>query len=219
MSAVSRRIRALLIDDHALFRESVSHALASEHDFSVLHCGTIAEGVRTVIQTPIDVVLLDHDLGNERASQFLPAAREAGFYGRVLIVTAWISDTEARRLVRQGVAGVFLKERPLNELADDIRAVVRGESRVDQRLVADAEPEKGARDQDLFERLNDRQRRVLRFLLEGLSNKEIAWRLKISESYAKAILQSLFRAAGVRTRGQLIRIALEGNSSRVLEDC
>ena len=52
---------------------------------------------------------------------------------------------------------------------------------------------------------NDRQRKVLRFVLEGLSNKEIAWRLQISESYVKAILQSLFQKTGVRTRGQLVR--------------
>ena len=56
---------------------------------------------------------------------------------------------------------------------------------------------------------NDRQRKVLRFVLEGLSNKEIAWRLQISESYVKAILQSLFHKTGVRTRGQLVRVAFE----------
>jgi two-component system nitrate/nitrite response regulator NarL len=56
---------------------------------------------------------------------------------------------------------------------------------------------------------NDRQKQVLRFVLEGLSNKEIAWRMQISESYVKAILQSLFQKTGVRTRGQLVRVALE----------
>ena len=56
---------------------------------------------------------------------------------------------------------------------------------------------------------NERQRKVLRFVLEGLSNKEIAWRLQISESYVKAILQSLFQKTGVRTRGQLVRVAVE----------
>ena len=56
---------------------------------------------------------------------------------------------------------------------------------------------------------NERQRKVLRFVLEGLSNKEIAWRLQISESYVKAILQSLFQKTGVRTRGQLVRVAFE----------
>jgi len=56
---------------------------------------------------------------------------------------------------------------------------------------------------------NDRQKQVLRFVLEGLSNKQIAWRMQISESYVKAILQGLFQKTGVRTRGQLVRVALE----------
>ena len=50
---------------------------------------------------------------------------------------------------------------------------------------------------------------MLRDVLEGLSNKEIAGRLQISESYVKAILQTLFEKSGVRTRGQLVRAALE----------
>jgi two-component system nitrate/nitrite response regulator NarL len=56
---------------------------------------------------------------------------------------------------------------------------------------------------------NDRQRKVLNFVMDGLANKEIAWRLQISESYVKAILQSLFQKTGVRTRGQLVRVAFE----------
>ena len=48
-----------------------------------------------------------------------------------------------------------------------------------------------------------------RFMSEGLSDKEIAWRLQISESYVKAILQGLFQKTGVRTRGQLVRVAFE----------
>ena len=55
----------------------------------------------------------------------------------------------------------------------------------------------------------ERQRRVLRFVLEGLSNKEIAFQLQIPESYVKAILQGLFRKTGVRTRDQLVRVAVE----------
>jgi DNA-binding NarL/FixJ family response regulator len=160
-------------------------------------------------QQPIDVVLLDHDLGVERASQFLPAARELGFAGRVLIVTAWVSDTEARRLLRQGVSGIFVKENPLSILAEGIRAVHAGDTWLDQRYRNLAGEEEGTDRPDSGPRFNERQRRVLRFVLEGLSNKEIAWRLQISESYVKAILQSLFEQTGVRTRGQLVRVALE----------
>ena len=109
-------IRVLLIDDHALFRESLASVLGAQPDITVAHCGSIREALPILAQTPYDLVLLDHDLGSERASQFLPAARQAGFEGKVLVVTAWVSENEARRLIRQGVGGIFLKEAPVNEL-------------------------------------------------------------------------------------------------------
>jgi two-component system, NarL family, nitrate/nitrite response regulator NarL len=201
-------INALLVDDHALFRESVSRVLAEEPDLHIEHCASIREALQMLSQQQFDLVLLDHDLGAERASQFLPAARQAGFEGRVLVVTAWVSDTEARRLMRQGVGGIFLKEAPLSDLMESIRTVMAGGTWLDKSFsrIEEAEEEAGAAPQPVF---NDRQRKVLRFVLEGLSNKEIAWRLQISESYVKAILQSLFQKTGVRTRGQLVRVAFE----------
>jgi len=199
-------IRVLLIDDHALFRESVARALGADPQLAVEHCASIAAAMPLVAQRPFDLVLLDHDLGGERASQFLPAARQAGFAGHVLVVTAWVSSTEARRLLQQGVAGIFLKHAPLEELHSAIRAVMAGGSWIDKSLAG--EEEKLGAESNLPQ-FNERQRKVLRFVLEGLSNKEIAWRLQISESYVKAILQSLFQKTGVRTRGQLVRVAFE----------
>ncbi len=208
MSKTEPTIRVLLVDDHALFRESVSRVLTDEPDLQIQHCGSIREALQLLSQHPFDLVLLDHDLGSERASQFLPAARQAGFEGRVLVVTAWVSDTEARRLMRQGVAGIFLKEAPLSDLTESIHVVMNGGTWMDRSFCRGTEEESTAEvaAQPVF---NDRQRKVLRFVLEGLSNKEIAWRLQISESYVKAILQSLFQKTGVRTRGQLVRVAFE----------
>ena len=205
-------IRLLLIDDHALFRESMARVLGDDPAFEIVHCGSIREALALLAESRFDVVLLDHDLGSERASQFLPAARQGGYEGRVLVVTAWVSDTEARRLLRQGVSGIFLKKAPLSELNEGIRVVAAGGSWMDSSFAAAAaEPERGASGANL----SDRQRRVLRFVLEGLSNKEIAWRLQISESYVKAILQSLFQKTGVRTRGQLVRVAFEQYESEL----
>jgi two-component system nitrate/nitrite response regulator NarL len=203
------KITILIVDDHAVFRESVARALSAEPDLEVTHCATIGEALQLLGQQPIDVVLLDHDLGVERASQFLPAARELGFAGRVLIVTAWVSDTEARRLLRQGASGIFVKENPLNVLAESIRAVQAGKTWLDPRYSNLAGEESNASQPESGPRFNERQRKVLRFVLEVLSNKEIAWRLQSSESYVKAILQSLFERTGVRTRGQLVRVAME----------
>ena len=198
--------RVLLIDDHALFRESLARVLAMDPQLEIEHCASIAAALQIMAQHPFDLVLLDHDLGGERASQFLPAARQGGFNGRVLVVTAWVSETEARRLLQQGVAGIFLKQAPLEELTASIRTVMAGGSWIDRSVTG---PEESPRGESSVPQFNDRQRKVLRFVLEGLSNKEIAWRLQISESYVKAILQSLFQKTGVRTRGQLVRVAFE----------
>ena len=208
------RIRALLVDDHASFAEGVTHTLNAEPDFEVSYCTTLSAALETLQRQPKDIVLLDHDLGIERASQFLPVARQQGFTGRVLIVTAWVSDTEAKRLLRQGVAGIFVKDSSLDALAESIRVIHRGELWLDQRY-RNLDAAAGCPQANPGPLFNERQLRVLRFVLEGLSNKVIAAHLGISESYVKALLQSLFRKTGVRTRGQLVRVALEHYQSQL----
>src|SRR5262252_9314624 len=178
-------IRALLVDDHACFAEGVARTLNAEPDLEVSYCTTLSAALETLQRQPTDIVLLDHDLGVERASQFLPAALQRGFAGRVLIVTAWVSDTEARRLLRQGIAGIFVKESSLDDLAQAIRTVAAGGTWLDHRYSRLSEPGQGPDEDALRPPFNERQRKVLRFLLEGLSNKEIGGRLQISESYVK----------------------------------
>ena len=202
--------KILVIDDHASYGESIARALSAESDLEVASCTSIAVALKRLQQDPVEIVLLDHDLGIERASQFLPTAWRVGFTGRVLIVTGWVSDIEAKRLWRQGVAGIFLKDRGLDTLLESIRTIQQGGEWFDERykhiLLENDVIEKQVDVGPLF---NERQRRVLRFVLEGLSNKQIAERLQFSESYVKALIQALFRKTGVRTRGQLVRVALE----------
>jgi len=202
-------LRILLVDDHALFRECVAAVLSAGPEFDVSHCASIAEALRIIGRERVDVVLLDYDLGAERGSEFLPAAARAGFDGRVLVVAASVSDAEALRLVRQGVAGIFVKENPLEALKEAIRAVGRGDAWLDQRylrLLASPEPRPEA---ETARQLSERERQVLRCLLEGMSNKQIAARLGAGEPSIKTTLQRLFDRMGVRTRAQLVRIVLE----------
>ena len=198
-----------MVDDHASFGESVSRALSAQPDLDVSFCTTISAALEVLQRQTVDIVLLDHDLGVERASQFLPVARERGFRGEVLIVTAWVSDIEARRLLHQGVAGIFVKESPLSDLAESIRLIRGGGVWLDRRYRSLVPTGIAGEQTSTGPRFNERQRKVLRFVLEGLSNKVIAGRLRISESYVKALIQALFRKTGVRTRGQLVRVVLE----------
>ncbi len=207
------RIRLLLLDDHVLFRESLSRLLTSETDFEMAgHCGTTAEALEILSAKPVDVVLLDFDLGEDQGAQFVSRAREAGYKGKILMVTAGMSAEESSAALRTGASGIFLKHNSPGSLAQAIRLVAGGEMWVDQRVIqmlANLVPQ---RQEPSFRKLlTEREQEVLRGLFEGLTNKEIAAQLAVSESAIKATLQQLFQKTRVRTRSQLVRIALESS--------
>jgi DNA-binding NarL/FixJ family response regulator len=213
MENTSDPIRLLLLDDHILFRESLSRLLGTEPDFlMVAHCGTSAEALDILQREPVDVVLLDFDLGQEHGTQFVGAAGRIGYRGKVLVVTAGMSATESSIALRMGASGIFLKHNSPATLARAIRQVAAGEMWVDERvihLMADGVHPPGEATPDKV--LTDREQRVLQGIFEGLSNKEIATELGVSEGAVKATLQQLFQKMRVRTRSQLVRIALESS--------
>lgn len=204
-------MRLLLVDDHVLFREGLSRLLASEPDFEIAgSCGTAAEALEVLKQKPVDIVLLDFDLGKEHASKTISSARCQGFEGKILMVTAGMSGNESAVAIRLGASGIFLKQNSTDTLTKAIRMVAGGEGWVDERvirLLADAVDR--SEYQGSGKSLTKREQQVLRSVFEGLTNKEIAVQLDVTESAVKATLQQLFQKTGVRTRSQLVRIALE----------
>jgi DNA-binding NarL/FixJ family response regulator len=211
------RIRLLLLDDHVLFRESLSRLLASEPDFDMAaEVGTAAEALEVLHREPIDIVLLDFDLGEDHGNHFIGEARKAGFAGRVLLVTAGMNASESSIALQMGASGIFLKHNSPATLAKAIRQVAAGEMWVDPRIIqmmADGVRQPAGPG---FEKLlTDRERQVLQAIFEGMTNKEIAGQLGVSEGAIKATLQQLFQKTRVRTRSQLVRIALETSLATV----
>jgi len=202
-------IRLLLIDDHTLFREGVVRLLHSEPDFEVVgNVGTIDEALQALRSYEIDIVLLDWDLGEENGKQFMDRAHAAGFQGKVLLVTGGVSYAQAAELLKAGVAGVFMKHNSPVLLVQGLREVAAGKVWFEQDFIQKAM--RSARTAESHNRkFTERERQVLSLVFEGLANKEIADKLNISESSVKAALQQLFSKTGVRTRSQLVRIALE----------
>ncbi len=204
------------MDDHALFREGLSRLIESEPDFEMAaHCASAGEAIDILRQKPIDLVLLDFDLGKEDGFQFIERARQRGFQGRILMVTAGMADAESVRALRMRVGGIFPKHSSPGLLAQAIRKVMAGETWLDQSSVqALVEAAKRTESPGPARQLTERDSQVLQGVFEGLRNKEIGARLSISESSVKAALQQLFQKTGVRTRSQLVRIALEEHSGR-----
>jgi len=183
--------------------------LTSEPDVeTVAECGTPPEALEVLSRSVVDVILLDFDLEDDTGTRFLASATRAGYEGKVLMVTAGMSPVDISVARKLGISGIFLKHSPPGSLIEAIRTVANGGFWMDPKIAA-----QGTRNPRIetpgSTQLSPREQKVLRCVCEGLSNKEMAYHLGVSQSSVKATLQHLFDKMGVRTRGQLVRIAIE----------
>lgn len=211
------RIRLVLLDDHGLFRAGLGRLLASEPDLEVTgECGTSAEALEVLKSSTVDVVLLDFDVGTEPGNEFMSAARQAGYRGRFLIVAESADARNSAIALKLGASGIFLKSEAPGRLVRAIRLVGNGGIWVDRsiiQLLADQLIHRCPRleDQRSSGPLEDCEQNVLLGIVGGLTNRKIGAKVGLSESSVKHIVQRLFGKAGVRTRGQLVRVALQGS--------
>ncbi len=216
MNATSNRvIKVLLVDDHAMFREGLARMLATEQDIEVTGEVSSVTDALSRLDARTDVVLLDVDLGRERALEFVESAKAAAFQGRILIVTAGISGREAVLLVQSGVAGILHKNHPTKVLCDAIRKVMAGEACIEDEYLTALFQSVDRASTGLHPKFTERDRIVVQHVLQGLTNREIAEQLQISEAAVKASLRQLFEKLGVHTRAQLVKVALEQYNGRL----
>lgn len=211
-----QEVRILMVDDHSLFRESLSRLLEATPQYRVVsQCAKASEALAAFAPAEVDMILLDYDLGEESGLSLLLELKRRQSEVKVLVVTAGLSDDATLQVMEAGASGIFLKHNSPEQLIEAIRKVTEGEIWLDSGAVQSLLVGKRTRT-ELLERtrpLTTRQSEVLRGILDGLANKEIAWKLKTSESSVKAAIQELFHKAGVRTRSQLVRVAIERHSS------
>lgn len=204
------KIRILLLDDHTMFRQGMARVLNTEPDLELkLHCASVGHALVAVASGLVDIVVLDVDLGAERGIDFLTQARVNGFQGPVLVLTAGLSAHEEELLRRQGISGVLVKDGSVEALAERIREVA-GRPQPHQTVAPSF-----AAAADRSPSFSPREVEVLRLVVEGRLNKEIAVNLGCTESTIKATVRQLFRETGAQTRSQLVHIALEEHRDQI----
>jgi two-component system nitrate/nitrite response regulator NarL len=203
-------INVLLVDDHAMFREGLARVLEKEPGIKVVgQSATCADALALLTKCGASMVLLDVDLGGERALDFIVEAKKQAFDGQILVVTAGVSGPEAVQLVQAGVAGILHKHHSTEALCKTIRKVAAGEVCLEQEYLTALFRSVDRTREPARPRLTDRDKKVLRFIFQGLTNKEIGSRIEISEGAVKFSLRQLCDKLGVRTRAQLVKVALE----------
>lgn len=205
-------IQLLLVDGDLLFRKNVMQLLAYESDIAVAdQFANLSEAREALMTQHVDLVLLDYDPEKEVGPMLLETLSHLRHTPRFLLVTAGMDLTALHRALDAGVCGVVLKQSAPRELTYAIRAVAQGNQWWDEGALRQelAPVKRTAR--TVHPSITERQGQILHYILDGLSNKEIGATLGVSETAVKASIQELFHKTGVRTRGQLVRIALEGH--------
>ncbi|MBI3988637.1 MAG: response regulator transcription factor [candidate division NC10 bacterium] len=209
------KIRVLIADDHALFREGIRALLSGYDDLEVV--GEAADGreaIEQVKERRPDIVLMDiamPGLGGLEATlelkKLLPGVK-------ILILTQYDNREYLYRFLKAGASGYVLKRAAGTELVAAIRAVHQGGTFLHPE-VAPAVVEgylggiKPSEQEDPYETLTDREKQVLKLVAEGRTNKEIAGILGISVKTAMGHRANLMEKLGIHNRAGLVKFALQ----------
>ncbi|MGY1813813.1 response regulator [Blastococcus sp. SYSU D00820] len=200
-------IRILVVDDHPVVRGGLVGWLDAQEDLSVV--GEAADGLEAlarVAELAPDVVLMD--LRMPRMDGVTAIERLAGTHPgvRVLVLTTYDTDADIVRAVAAGATGYLLKDAPLPQLADAVRAAARGETVLAPPVAARLVSQLRA---PAVDAPTARELEVLAGVAKGLTNAEIGRELFIGEATVKTHLLRLFAKLGVDDRTRAVMVAVE----------
>ena len=206
-------IRLVLADDHAIVLHGLKRLFESHADFEVVAC--CLDGVQAIAaarELPCDVLVLDLRMPAATGLDVLRALTAGAPGCRVVVLTAAATDDDILEAIRLGALGVVLKEASPDTLLECVRRVHRGETSLDQEMVARAMGNMMRRESAVREAsriLTPREMDIVRMIAQGLRNKVIAERLAISEGTVKIHLHNVYEKLGIDGRLELMLYAQE----------
>ncbi len=203
---MSDAVRVLVVDDHPLLREGVVATLANARDFEVVgEASTGAEAVRLAAIRKPDLVLLDVGLPDMSGVEVIPLIAAKSPDAKIAILTVADDSETVIEALRAGAAGYLLKGIAGAELVTAARRIVAGHGYMSPAAAMSVVQSAAHRTRK--PELSDRETEVLDLLREGLTNREIANRLFLSEKTVKHYLTTLMRKLQVRNRVEAALIA------------
>ena len=215
------KIKILLVDDQALFREALRTLLSVQPEFEIIgEAGNGAEALRLAKQLVPEVVLMDLQMPVLDGVAATRRLRDELPHCRVIALTTFDDDEYVFEGLRAGAVGYLLKDVASEKLCEAIRAAARGESFLQPSVAAKVVAEfarisnsKQIHSPLLLEPLSNRELEILRLLASGASNKEIAAALFIAEGTVKNHVTNILAKLEVRDRTQA---ALKAKEMRLL---
>ena len=204
MNEASKQIRILTVDDHPVLRQGIAALIADEPDMTLVAEATNGrEAIQQFRAHRPDVTLMDLQMPEMNGLDAMIAIRGEFPDARIIVLTTYTGDVQARRALQAGARAYLLKNSLHKELLDTIRAVHAGRKNLSPEVSFDL-AEHAAEDA-----LSPLEVRVLRLIAEGNSNKEIAARLSVTEDSVKGHVRNILSKLGANDRTHAAMIGIK----------
>ncbi|CAI1073844.1 nitrate/nitrite response regulator protein NarP [Serratia entomophila] len=208
---VMKHYRVMIVDDHPLMRRGIKQLLALDPLFNVVaEAGNGSEAIALAQQHVPDVILLDLNMKGMSGLDTLKALRDEGVDARIIVLTVSDARSDLYALIDAGADGYLLKDSEPELLLDHIRAAAEGQNVISE-AVADYLLSRSEQ-HDPFSELTERELDVLQEVARGMSNKQVAAQLHISEETVKVHIRNMLRKLDVRSRVAATVMYLEHKS-------
>lgn len=207
-------IRLLIVDDHEMVREGLKAMLVSEPDFSIVGDAANAEQALELIGRLLpDIVLLDVRLPGASGIDVCRAVTEKYPRVAVIFLTTYTDENLVAQCIQAGARGFIVKDIERFDLKRAIRAVARGEATIDPKaavaVLAQLRRAPQTASEPSPESLSPQQLVILRLVAQGLSSREIAAQLYLSENTVKGYVQEILHRLGVKNRTEAVMVAVK----------
>ena len=217
-SSRAEPIRTMIVDDHALFRRGLEMVLDEEGDIELVgQASDGTEAVEKAAESLPDVVLMDIRMPRSSGIEACRAMKEAAPSAKIVILTISDEEEDLFEAIRAGASGYLLKDIPLDEVADTVRAVHGGQSLINPSMAGKlltefaglAKRDDGERAQELpAPRLTEREMQVLKLVARGMNNRDIAKELFISENTVKNHVRNILEKLQIHSRMEAVMVAV-----------
>jgi two-component system, NarL family, response regulator DevR len=203
-------IRVFLLDDHEVVRRGLAELLQHEGDIEVVgESGSAGEAARRIPALRPDVAILDARLPDGNGIDVCRDVRAVDPSIKGLILTSYEDDEALFAAIMAGAAGYVLKQIRGNDLVDAVRRVAAGQSLLDPAVTARVleRIRHGVEEPRELKLLTEQERRILEYVAEGLTNREIAGKMFLAEKTVKNYVSSVLAKLGLERRTQAAVLA------------
>jgi DNA-binding NarL/FixJ family response regulator len=211
MTVATKAARVLIADDQTLFRAGLSRLLNEDSRIEVV--GQALDGqdaVKQAAKLKPDVVLMDLKMPNVDGIEATRQITEADPGIKILMLTTFETDSNVIQALKAGASGYVLKDSTADAIASSVVAVMSGErvmasavaNRVLEMLTGTTTPK------EFYDGLTNREIEILKLLANGMANKQIAYRLKISEKTVRNHVSNTYEKLGIYDRSQAVLYAV-----------